>query len=399
MNEQMLQVQMLGKFAIRCGDRVISDDDDRSRKVWLLLAYLIFNRSRTFSQQDLINLCWGDEEKTSDPNNALKSVFHRVRSTLDKLGDGMGRTLILRKAGTYSWNSDVPMILDTEVFENCCRAGANDKDAEQRLRDYRHAMELYPGDLLPKLASEMWVVPAAAYYHGLYVETAEQTIRLLEEQGRIEQAVAQCRQAVAVEPYEESLYAHLIRDLVQLGDKQGAITVYEDMSELFFSNFGVMPSDELRALYREITRTVNDHAMSMEELRAQLREEKTLGGAMICEYDFFKILYRAEARAIARSGSAVHICLLSVTGKDGAPLARKSLDRAVENLEELIRINLRKGDVVAKCSASQYIIMLPRANYENSCMVADRLMNAFYRRYPHSPARVRCVVQPLEPNA
>lgn len=43
--------------------------------------------------------------------------------------------------------------------------------------------------------------------------------------------------------------------------------------------------------------------------------------------------------------------------------------------------------------------MLPRANYENSCMVADRLMNAFYRRYPHSPARLRCVVQPLEPNA
>lgn len=67
--------------------------------------------------------------------------------------------------------------------------------------------------------------------------------------------------------------------------------------------------------------------------------------------------------------------------------------------QELIRINLRKGDVVARCSASQYVIMLPRANYENSCMVADRLMNAFYRRYPHSPARLRCVVQPLEPNA
>lgn len=33
MNEPVLQVQMLGKFAIRCGDRVISDDDNRSRKV------------------------------------------------------------------------------------------------------------------------------------------------------------------------------------------------------------------------------------------------------------------------------------------------------------------------------------------------------------------------------
>lgn len=43
----------------------------------------------------------------------------------------------------------------------------------------------------------------------------------------------------------------------------------------------------------------------------------------------------------------------------------------------------------------QYIILLPQANYENSRMVADRLVSAFYRRYPHSPARLRYTVQPL----
>ena len=78
-------------------------------------------------------------------------------------------------------------------------------------------------------------------------------------------------------------------------------------------------------------------------------------------------------------------------------LPKRSLDRAMENLQELIRQNLRKGDVASQCSVSQYVILLPRANYENSHMVANRLMTAFYRRYPHSPARLRCVVQPLEP--
>ena len=33
-----------------------------------------------------------------------------------------------------------------------------------------------------------------------------------------------------------------------MGDNQGAITVYEEMSELLFSNFGIMPSEELREL-------------------------------------------------------------------------------------------------------------------------------------------------------
>ena len=64
----------------------------------------------------------------------------------------------------------------------------------------------------------------------------------------------------------------------------------------------------------------------------------------------------------------------------------------------LLRGNLRRGDVISRCSVSQFVIMLPQANYENSCMVAERLTGAFYRRYPHSSARLRCMVQPLIPN-
>ena len=40
MNGPTLQVQMLGQFTLRYGDRTISDSDDRSRRVWSLLAYM-----------------------------------------------------------------------------------------------------------------------------------------------------------------------------------------------------------------------------------------------------------------------------------------------------------------------------------------------------------------------
>lgn len=219
----------------------------------------------------------------------------------------------------------------------------------------------------------------------------------MEEQDRLQEAILLARQAVRIEPYQERLYAQLIRTLLKMGNQKGAIAVYEEMSELFFSNFGVMPSDELRALYRKATRTVNNHALSVEDLRDQLKEEHVIGGAMLCTYDFFKILYRSETRTMARTGNTAHLCLLTVAAKDGSELPKRSLDRAMENLQELIRQNLRKGDVASQCSVSQYVILLPRANYENSHMVANRLMTAFYRRYPHSPARLRCVVQPLEP--
>lgn len=43
MNGPTLQVQMLGQFTLRYGDRTISDSDDRSRRVWSLLAYMLYN--------------------------------------------------------------------------------------------------------------------------------------------------------------------------------------------------------------------------------------------------------------------------------------------------------------------------------------------------------------------
>lgn len=395
MNGPTLQVQMLGQFTLRYGDRTISDSDDRSRRVWSLLAYMLYNHGRSFAQEELIHLYWSNSEKSADPGNALKSIFHRIRTALDKLQPGLGRLLIRRKAGRYFWNNVMPLSLDIEDFEAHFHAAEAAGDDDVRLAEYQSALALYAGDPLPRMTDEIWTIPIVAYYHSLYTRAAAGAIELLEKQERTAEAVALCRRAIHIEPYQEDLYEHLMRGLLRTGDMKGAMSVYEEMSELLFAHFGVMPSETLRTLYRQATRTVNDRTLTMDEVCSQLEEPAPHSGAMVCEYDFFKILYRAEARSIARNGHSANICLLSVSGKDGEILARRSLDPAMNNLQVLVQNNLRRGDVIARCSISQYIILLPQANYENSRMVADRLVSAFYRRYPHSPARLRYTVQPL----
>ena len=56
MEAAKLRVQMLGDFSLRAGDNQISDTEGRSRKVWLLLAYMIYNRDRTVSQEELVEV-------------------------------------------------------------------------------------------------------------------------------------------------------------------------------------------------------------------------------------------------------------------------------------------------------------------------------------------------------
>lgn len=149
-----LRVQMLGEFTLQYGCQMISDNDNRSRKVWLLLAYMIYCRNRSISQEDLVNLLWGEEERSSNPLNALKTMFHRVRTMLNQLDTSAGHTLIIRRDGSYTWNPDVEFFFDVEEFEALCRAGAAAEDEETRLEIYMQALELYQGDFLSKLASE-----------------------------------------------------------------------------------------------------------------------------------------------------------------------------------------------------------------------------------------------------
>ena len=103
------------------------------------------------------------------------------------------------------------------------------------------------------------------------------------------------------------------------------------------------------------------------------------------------------ARSVMRNGIAVHIALISAVSKDGE-FSNKRREKVMANIEDSIRYSLRRGDSAAKCSATQYVIMLPRANYENSCMVCERILKAYYKKNARNDVQIRYEVCALEPD-
>lgn len=392
-----LMITMLGEFSLQWNNKKLSDNANRMKKIWLLLAYLIYNRNNSPTQDHFLALLRdsGDYE-IDDPAGRLKALFYRTRNMLNQLDDSAGHNWITRKKGQYAWNTDIDMVLDVEEFDRLVSEAEKTSDPGQKLEYSLQALELYQGDFLPKLSSEPWVMPISVYYHQKYLDLAAQTLNALEENKdwKISRSVAE--RALSIEPYSEELYQSLMRADLATDDRSAVLNTYEKMSELLFTAFGVMPSEESRQLYRKANRLVNDRTVAMDTVSEQLQEAHAQG-AMYCEYDFFRFLYQAQARAIARSGEIVHIALLSLYDCNRQALPRKSLDRAMDNLQDLLLQSLRKGDVVCRCSVSQMLIMLPQANYENSCAVCQRLIKAFYRQYPHSPAQVHYHVRLLEP--
>ena len=57
------------------------------------------------------------------------------------------------------------------------------------------------------------------------------------------------------------------------------------------------------------------------------------------------------------------------------------LGATMDQLLQVMVGNLRRGDVVSKYSGAQFVVMLPAANFEDSTMVMERIVSAFYRQH------------------
>lgn len=388
-----LKIQMLGGFSLKLDDRELQDTDTRSKKVWVLLAYLIIHREQTATQRTLIDLLWGDEPESTNPENALRITMHRTRTLLEQLSPELGRGLILRRKGGYQWNGGGKV--DSERFEALCRQNA--EDPELRLRNLLEAISLYRGDFLPHQSGEVWVVPIASYLHNLFLSAAQEAVELLIQRGRNQEAAGVCRRCLALEPYHEGFCRELMQLLAAAGDRRGAAEAYDRLSKRLFDDFGISPSEQTRTVYRATVHSPENRVLSIDEVMGTVRESDAPSGALQCDFDYFRILCYALSRAMERSGNAAHVVLLDVISTAERELPRQSIDRVMGQLSQQIRLSLRRGDVFCQCSISQFAVLLGRANFENSQVICDRILRAFHRAYPYAPVRITYQVRPLSP--
>ena len=186
MSDTLLKIRMLGELTLTLDKHTISEDQNRTRKMWTLMAYLLYNRGRVVTQEELLELLWNNTER-HNPVSAMKTAMHRTRALMDDLAPGIGHDLILKKSGGYTWNTNYPMELDIDRFEQLCQLQEDSED--HLLKQWLRALDLYHGNFLSRMSSELWVIPVAAYYQNLYVKTALKVLPLLEQRGEIDQAV------------------------------------------------------------------------------------------------------------------------------------------------------------------------------------------------------------------
>ena len=84
MSDTLLKIRMLGELTLTLDKHTISEDQNRTRKMWTLMAYLLYNRGRVVTQEELLELLWNNTER-HNPVSAMKTAMHRTRALMDDL--------------------------------------------------------------------------------------------------------------------------------------------------------------------------------------------------------------------------------------------------------------------------------------------------------------------------
>ena len=119
-----VKVTMLGGFSIAVDGHVLTDEANRSQKLWNVLSYLLVHRDRNVPPERIHRAVLAGVRTAPTRVNALKTLLYRVRAMLEPLF-GSEVEPILSRRGSYSWNPDISCTLDIDEFEALCHK-AND---------------------------------------------------------------------------------------------------------------------------------------------------------------------------------------------------------------------------------------------------------------------------------
>ena len=91
-----------------------------------------------------------------------------------------------------------------------------------------------------------------------------------------------------------------------------------------------------------------------------------------------------QVRNLERMDLSVYVMLVMLRDVNGRPIEPLRLNALMNGLLEIMRVNLRKGDVVSQFSASQFALLLPMDAKESGTIVIERIKRAFYKQYARS---------------
>ena len=387
-----MRIHMMGSFWLEANGQSYDTLVSKTRRGVSLLQYLILERGRTVSAQRLIRELWAGRRSES-PENALKTMVSRMRAMLNGISDGLG-ACIGYEAGGYCWRSSEKVEVDAlEIISVLEKLKASTNIDEQSFLISR-LQQLYTGDLF-QTGDINNGIAQVNYLHREYIEAVLRYVDQLKKIEAYNEICDICRKALIIDDLDEQLHIELMQAMVNLNRASEAMAEYRKVVKTQKSVLDTEPSEEFASYYNTLAEAGKTLKFNLDVIHNELSQQDTdRRGPFFCDYRAFKEIYNIEMRNLERLGSTMFLGVIMLGEPDGSlsPVSRES---GMAGLQEILRNNLRKGDIVTRFADNIYAMLLPTVNYDTGSMVIDRIQDLFYKEYPSGNIAFHARISPL----
>ncbi|HEY3364975.1 MAG TPA: tetratricopeptide repeat protein [Symbiobacteriaceae bacterium] len=245
-NQQELRLELLGRFRVTVGEKIIPDDDWRLRKARALLKLVALAAGHQMHRERVMDLLWPDLDAEAAARN-LKYTLHVARRTLDSSPGAAARYLQLRN-DLLALNPPGCLWIDVEAFQ----AAAAQARSSRSPAAHQAALDLYAGDLLPEDDYEDIYADQREGLRALYLSLLGELADLQQTRGELALAIETLQRLVAAEPTEEEAHQKLIRLYVETGQRHQALRQYHVLCKALERCLDAKPSDASQKLYQAV---------------------------------------------------------------------------------------------------------------------------------------------------
>ena len=390
--ENRVFIRMMNLFTIEADGVVHEELMAKSRKGISLLQYLILERGRPVSSQRLIRELWADR-RSDNPESALKTMVSRMRSSLNSISPELG-SCIVSGQGNYRWQNRSGVRVDVLEIIDLLDSLRKEPPSPDHMEKTEKMMELYRGDLyltgdiLNGQATFNWL-------HNEYLSAVYRYIEMLKVNEEYTRICDVCRRAIVIDDLDEQLHIELMQAMANLNLSDEAAKEYHRLAKQSRVFYDAEPSEELRACYEGIAKAGATIRVNLDTIRKELLEkEGGTKGPFFCEYDVFKEVYNIYMRNLERLGSSMFlgVIMLGEPGDKGSTIRRES---CMAGLQQILKANMRKGDIITRFSDNIYAMLLPTVNYSSGSMVMDRIEQMYYQEYTNHAIPFYARISPL----
>ncbi len=380
---------MMDDFIITTPTQVYDNLTAKSRRGVSLIQYLILQRGKPVSSQRLIRELWS-EHRSDYPEAALKTMISRVRHMLREIDPSLADCIISGKS-SYCWETQPGISIDVLRIMDILDILEHDPAPQDRAVLTDELLELFQGDLYQSgdIASSSSQVN---YLHMGYLKAVYAYIEQLKNDEEFNHICKICKRAMTVDDLDEQLYIELMNAMVHLNRTADALKEYHRAVRINQRYYNAPPGEALQEFYEKLQTESYTVQLNLDMIRNDLMEDKNdRRGPFVCDYHAFKEIYNIQMRNIERLGSTMFLGVIMVGNMENAV----SMEAGIAGLMEILKRNLRKGDIITRFSGNIIAMLLPTVNYTSGSIVMDRIEELFHAQYSQWDIPFHARIAPL----